>query len=154
MEQCYLNQLHLRPVRIHYVSPQSKTIDRDRGPWITHVDPDASLSLVRFYHPDLSHRTHAVLADEFQVAYMDCLAGTPIYLRGFLRSGTLKGATVICLMPYSDEELAEAILFRTQIAYLIEDVKSFWQDISYHIDGVPVTQKEYEAAWKRAKLRR
>jgi hypothetical protein len=30
-------------------------------------------------------------------------------------------------MPYSDEELAEAILFRTQIAYLIEDVHRFWQ---------------------------
>jgi hypothetical protein len=100
--------------------------------------------------------TRAVLADEFQVQGVSTYSRiAPVYLSGFLRyGGQLKGRTCICLMPYSDEELAEAILFRTQIAYLIEDIRSFWQDISYHIDGVPVTQKKYEAAWKRTRLRR
>lgn len=125
MEQCDLKQLHLRPVRIHYVSPQSKTILN--GPWITHVDSDASL--VRFYHPASigEYRTRAVLADEFQVQRIGSSSISPKYLHleGFLRyGGQLKGRTC---MPYSDEDLAEAILFRTQIAYLIEDVNRFWQ---------------------------
>ena len=133
IEQCYLNQLHLRPVRINYISPQSKTMFN--GPWILHVDPDASLSLVRFYHPASNgdYRTRAVLADEFQVHGIGSSSVSPKYLHleGFLRyGGQLKGRTNIVLMPYSDEELAEAILFRTQIAYLIEDVNSFWQRLA------------------------
>jgi len=130
MEQCDLKQLHLRPVRINYVSPKAKTLLN--GPWITHVcDQD---SLLRFYHPAMLTVLHdrlvekAVLADEFDVEGVSTYSrsvATPWYLHGWLNSEAHQ--VDICLMPYSDEELAEEILFRTQIAYLIENVKSFWQ---------------------------
>ena len=38
MEKCDLKQLHLRPVRINYISPKAKTMFN--GPWITHYSFD------------------------------------------------------------------------------------------------------------------
>jgi len=138
MEQCDLKQLHLRPV-----SPKAKSILN--GPWITHICSDDNL--LRFYHPASQpyDQNRAVLADEFDVQRVEMLFSHYWRLKGYLcsrlsykfdpRGGEMFRSenfgppipTVISLEPYSDEEVAEAILFRTQIAYLLEDVKRFWQ---------------------------
>ena len=140
MEQCDLKQLHLRPVRMNLVHPRAKTLEN--GPWILHIQD----SLIRFYHPASTDKNRAVLADEFDVTEIrdyrsrSKFGGQAWYLLyGYLinvsdgvvrlphgRRNVEKSVTLISITAYSDEEVAEAILFRTQIAYLIEDVKRFW----------------------------
>ena len=124
MEQCDLKQLHLRPV----VSPKAKTLLG--GPWIIHFWPQDSL--LRFYCPPVKgfDQNRAVLADEFDVTEIREARPSWYLLYGYLTYGSIgnvEKGTLISLKPYTDEEVAEAILFRTQIAYLIENVRSFWQ---------------------------
>ncbi len=132
IESGNLKQLHLRPVRIQYVTPRAKTMFN--GPWITFVEEQDSL--LRFYHPAATDKYRPadkyrpVLANSLDVQRVELLPGNYLRVKGIFTFDNSKQASyVISLTPYSDEEVAEAFLFRTQIAYLIEEIKSFWEKV-------------------------
>ncbi len=128
IESGTLKQLHLRPVRIQYVTPRAKTMFN--GPWITFVEDSFFHPALRFYHPAPTDKYRAVLANALDIQRVELLPGNYLRVKGiFTFDNSKQAASVISLTPYSDEEVAEAVLFRTQIAYMIEEIKSFWEKV-------------------------